>query len=165
MTMNALLEKVRNLKGSEGIIIRFDDGHMVKIKAEEYVRIHKVKDQIRTNRHIVDMIVNEKMDDVIGMLPKEDIDVLRAYEARFWTAFERKEQELLALGVRAKEEFENSPKRVALEFIPSLADNSVSAFVFGQIRGRDVREMLLDHVRKHLFTNVKWEECEQWMGV
>jgi hypothetical protein len=33
------------------------------------------------------------------------------------------------------------------------------------VGGSDIRELMLDHVRKSINTNVKWDECAKWMGM
>jgi hypothetical protein len=37
--------------------------------------------------------------------------------------------------------------------------------VFGRFGGRDGRQMILDHIEKHITTNVRWDECAKWMGM
>lgn len=67
-TKNALdpevVNEIRNLVNDEGRVIRFDNGHMLKIKGEWYCRIHKSLDILRFEKDIVNLIVNEQIDDV-----------------------------------------------------------------------------------------------------
>jgi RNA ligase len=51
--------------GREGDIIRFVDGHMLKVKNDWYVRIHKTVERIVFDRNIVNLIINEEVDDVV----------------------------------------------------------------------------------------------------
>jgi hypothetical protein len=37
--------------------------------------------------------------------------------------------------------------------------------VFGRFGNRDGRKMIIDHIEKHLTTNVRWDECACWMGM
>lgn len=72
LEIDSLAQVVTKLDGQEGVVVRFADGHMVKIKSEIYVNIHKAKDNLLFERHVVLMIVNETIDDVMAFLP--DID-------------------------------------------------------------------------------------------
>ena len=67
----------------EGFVIRFEDGHMLKAKTEEYVRIHRTKDRIRQERNLVDVIVNGQLDDLVPFLMKDDLERIRKYEENF----------------------------------------------------------------------------------
>jgi RNA ligase len=86
--MQHLVEMTRELKDQEGFIIRFDDGHMLKIKADDYVKIHKSKDNIRFEKNVISLIIDEKMDDVISFLPEEDAERIQDFIDKFWVNIE-----------------------------------------------------------------------------
>jgi RNA ligase len=160
------ISRQRGAEGREGDIIRFADGHMVKVKNDWYVRIHKTVDRIVFDRNIVALILNEEMDDVMPMLPVIQADRVRNFEIRF--------AERLHAVVEIYDRYWNTVvangldrKRYALEWMPSIKDNDSFApnYVFGRFTGRDGREMILDHIEKHLSSNVKWDECATWMGM
>lgn len=73
------IDQVKNLTDSEGIVIRFDDGHMVKVKSDWYCKIHKVKDDVCSESKVLDLIINEKIDDVLPILMDEDKARVEAY--------------------------------------------------------------------------------------
>lgn len=79
--MKAFLEYVRDLEDLEGFVVRFDDGHMLKLKCAWYVQIHKAKEAILQDRNIVELILDEKLDDVKAHLPAEDRDRLTQFES------------------------------------------------------------------------------------
>jgi len=64
----------------EGYVIRFDNGHMVKIKHEHYCKIHRAKSSLAKERHIVDLILNQKIDDLKPFLDQEEIKKLEHFE-------------------------------------------------------------------------------------
>ena len=53
------IETLRQRDDIEGVVVTFNDGHRVKIKTDFYVRLHKVKDAINSERKIVDLILNQ----------------------------------------------------------------------------------------------------------
>ena len=156
----------RAAEGREGDIIRFADGHMLKVKNDWYVRIHKTVDKIRFDRHIVELILNEEIDDAIPMLPPHEAERVRKFELRFAdrlhtliAGYDRYYHTVLASGL--------DRKRYAQEWMPSIqkSDSFAPNYVFGRFGNRDGRKMILDHIEKHLTTNVRWDECARWMGM
>lgn len=159
------IARQRGAEGREGDIIRFFDGHMCKIKNDWYVRIHKTVERIVFDRNIVDLIINEEVDDVVPMLPQVQADRVREFETRFWTAFKVKEDRLLAERDIARQLYEDDRKRIALEFVPTLEDKADAAFIFRMLDGHDLRALMLEHVRKSISTNTRWDECAKWLGM
>jgi len=84
--MKEFIEYVRDLENLEGFVVRFDDGHMIKLKCDWYVQIHKAKEAILQDRNIVEIILDEKLDDVKAHLPAEDRDRLTQFESAINTA-------------------------------------------------------------------------------
>ena len=142
--------------------IRFADGHMVKIKCDWYVRIHKTVDRIVFDRNIVDLIINEEVDDVVPILPRVQADRVREFETRFWAAFKETEAGIAELYIDAARY--ESRKDVATIFAKGV-DKTVMPFIFRMLDGNDLRELMFDHVRKSISTNTKWDECAAWMGM
>jgi RNA ligase len=82
-TMSSFVSYVRDLEDREGFVVRFDDGHMLKLKCDWYVQIHKAKEAILQDRNIVELILDGKLDDVRAHLPQEDRDRLARFEIQF----------------------------------------------------------------------------------
>lgn len=79
--MKEFIEYVRGLENIEGFVTRFSDGHMVKLKCDWYVQIHKAKDSLLHDRNIVDMWLNNTIDDVKAHLDQNDRDRLDQFTA------------------------------------------------------------------------------------
>ena len=58
----------------EGVVLRTFHGHMLKMKCESYVRIHKAKDKISVEKNAVAAIINNEIDDLLPELAQEDRD-------------------------------------------------------------------------------------------
>lgn len=67
-----ITEIVREQEGVEGIVIRFDDGHMLKVKGEWYLRIHKVKAYLESEKGVTAAIINNELDDLLPILHADD---------------------------------------------------------------------------------------------
>ena len=161
----SLVGYTRALKGAEGFIVAFADGHKVKIKADEYVRVHKCIDRIVFDRNIVNLIINEEVDDVMPMLPVVQANRVRDFEISFWRAFKQKENRLYGLRIAAQQNYGDDRKRIALEMVPVLENKTDAQFVFRMLDGGNIRDLMLQHIEKNITSNVKWDACAKWMGV
>ena len=74
-----LVGAIHQWEGIEGVVVRFDDGHMVKIKSDWYVRIHKVKSLLGQERDVVALILNNELDDMLPVLPREDVEKIETF--------------------------------------------------------------------------------------
>jgi RNA ligase len=81
--MKAFLEYVRDLEDIEGFVVRFADGHMLKLKCHWYLQIHKAKEAILQDRNIVELILDEKLDDIKAHLLEEDRFEISRFEHLF----------------------------------------------------------------------------------
>jgi hypothetical protein len=161
--IDELLEKVRALRGEEGIIIRFADGHMLKIKGDEYVQIHKTKDIVRVDRNIIELVLGETIDDTRAMLDPSDLVRVDQVEADFWAAFENVAGRIEGLEMLARTIYGADKKRIALEMVPNLINKQDSAFIFKLIDGHAVRDLLLDYAKKNISSTPKYDTLMEWM--
>lgn len=152
-------------EGREGDIIRFDNGHMLKIKNDWYVRIHKALDKVRFDRNIVALILHEEMDDVVPLMPADVVRRVCQFEIDFWNAFSIKQNRLYGLRIACQQSYDDDRKRIALEFIPTLERKEDAQFIFRMLDGHDLRELMLAHIEKCISSNTKWDACAEWMGM
>jgi T4 RnlA family RNA ligase len=77
------LEVVGEIENTEGYVIRFNDGRMLKVKTNWYKRLHKAKEGLVHEKNIVEMIVREQLDDLKDALQAEDLAQLEKFETAF----------------------------------------------------------------------------------
>jgi RNA ligase len=164
-SMEHLIAETRAVEDIEGWIIRFDNGQMVKIKGDWYVRIHKVKDALAHEKNVVEMLINEAADDVKPHMLEQDRVRLEQYETDFWIG--------IAKTVQAYEEYFAAMQSInmdrktwATQYMPAVkAQNPfTAAVVFGQFDGKDVRKMVLDIIAKNLGTQTKVDSVRLLWG-
>ena len=160
---NAYLAFKRGETLREGDIIRFADGHMVKVKNDWYVQIHKTKDIVRVDRNIVELVLGETIDDTRAMLDPSDLVRVDEVERAFWAAFENTEGRLLGLEMLARTIYGADKKRIALEMAPNLINKQDGGFIFKLIDGYAIRDLLLDHCKKNIGSTPKYEALMEWM--
>lgn len=84
-----LITQVRELEGSEGVVIEYDDGTRVKAKSLWYVDLHKNREAIARERYVVSLILNERVDDVYSLVPDFVRPRLEGYTKNFLHEYER----------------------------------------------------------------------------
>lgn len=161
--IKSLVDYTRGLKNAEGFVVSFSDGHKVKIKAEEYVRIHKTKDLIRAERNIADIIINEQLDDVIPLLDATDLATVRTYEKRLDAAIENVLGRLEGLVMLAKVLHGGVKKDVAINFIPNLKNKEDSSFIFSALDGKDLRSMVIKKIKDSVGNTTRYDAMMAWM--
>lgn len=158
-----LIAFTRELKDAEGFVVSFSDGHKIKVKADHYVRIHKTKDLIRTDRNIADIIVNEQLDDVLPLLDAADLAIVRAYEKRFDAAIENVLGRLDGLVTLARVLHGGNKKEVAINFIPNLKHKEDASFVFSALDGKEIRPFVIKKIKESVGNGPKYEAMMNWM--
>ena len=79
-TLDELVNWVSSLNPlqHEGVVVRDSNFNRIKVKNANYVALNKVRDRLATSeRNIVELILAEKDDDVIPMLPEEIVKNLQ----------------------------------------------------------------------------------------
>ena len=154
-------------EGREGFVIRFADGNMLKAKSEWYVRIHKVKEKIAHDRHILDLILEGGMDDAIPHMIEEDRAYIEEYRDRFEVNFKAKAEELEGIAGKAWSEAEGDRKRLATGTLPASGlDRKQWCFVFAWVDGRGgMADLLREHVRKWISSNTRYLEVARLLDL
>jgi len=162
-----LLKHTKELSGSEGYVLRFDNGHMLKIKAEEYMKFHKTKDSLTLEKNVIALLLDEKVDDLKAFMLPEDRKKIENFEHEFWTGinntilkYEQNYQDIVI-----KRNLDR--KTFALDFLPKLKkeDPFIQGIIFGMFNGKSARDLVLDQVRNHTNTKTKVEEARSlWNG-
>jgi len=168
--MQQLVNSIREETGVEGYIIRFDDGHMVKIKCDEYVSLHRAKDGIRFEKNVISIIVNEQLDDLKPFLQGIDLERVIDFEHRFWQGVESTSKMLVNLYSDGVSRY---PERK--DFATNFAakqDARYRPFLFNLYDGKEILKCIVDALSKStssqtlvdksrwLFNNEKWIESK-----
>jgi RNA ligase len=140
--IRAFMEHTRALEDAEGYVVHFDDGHMLKMKAEDYVRKHRALDDMASKKKVAALVLQGFEDDVIPMLDPADAAELREFSTdvnQQVAAVESKVREAVRLGNGIER------KQFALEVAPQYPDWMRSA-LFKHLDGHDpalvIRAML-----------------------
>ena len=167
--IGTLVDTIRAWESDEGVVIRFDApratawpgyGHMLKIKADAYVTLHRSKDAISREKNIVEVVVNDQIDDLIPILTESDASRLREFQRAFWMGVDEVASEMVdvyldgGVGIEEQREFAQS-------FVHSQPKH-LHPFMYGLRKGKGARDMLVDSISK-CTTNQAKIDSSRWM--
>lgn len=91
---DSLVDQVRELEGSEGVVLEMRNGDRIKVKSLWYVDLHKNREAIAREKYVVGLILNERIDDAIGLVPDFVVPRLEAYTKAFLEQYKDVSQRL-----------------------------------------------------------------------
>lgn len=164
-SLDEYVAREREKEGREGFIISFG-GEMHKGKNDWYVRIHKVKDKIRTDRHILALLLENELDDVYPHLDENDYNRVKKYERDFHDAYQQTLAFIDNAATMAINGAGGDRKRLATNVLPNSGlRKDYWRFVFGVDDGKDLNDMIMNHVQSKLGNTAKYNELAEWLGL
>lgn len=169
------LDYVHGLSGVEGFVVRFDDGHMVKIKCLEYLKFHRAMDSIIQEKNVWSMIIDEQVDDIKSFLPEDDRGRVEEFEDRLWKAIDKRinNTESVYIAIMAKlnnwdfsmfdDPGRERQKMFATEFAVNY-DSPIKSLLFEMYAGSDSRTVVMNWLRKNLSTKTKLDSIRLYFG-
>ena len=124
--LDSAIEEINCVGNFEGLVVCDDSYRRVKIKTDEYLMLARMVDDTNSDRGILKLILEEKIDDVVSSLPhlQRRVDLIRDY-----IKHEIKNIE----GLFAVVDFTKDRKDIALQ----IQGNRYSGFVFKKISNPD----------------------------
>jgi hypothetical protein len=110
-------------------------------------------------------MLNNELDDLMPHLDAGDTKRVRDFEADFWKAIGEKEKSLTEMINNIIELSQGNRKTIALQFIPSMNDKADSAFIFGVLDNKSVRNMIMVKLNKSMNADARFDEFWQWVKV
>jgi T4 RnlA family RNA ligase len=163
--MENLVAETRGLQGQEGWVIRFDTGHMIKIKSSIYVNIHQAKDSLMRENALLEIMLDEKIDDIKSVLPETDRHALDIFETSFYKAVNKTASVWAVENKIIRIEYGNDRKKFAIE---------KAQFIDAHLRGcifkawdnpdHDWYQSVIDIIRKNLGSSTKLDEVRYLFG-
>ena len=72
--MTAFVTQIRMLEGEEGVVLVWPNGNRVKIKADDYVRLHRTIDTASSEARLLEVIFENNLDDLLPLLPEARVE-------------------------------------------------------------------------------------------
>ena len=161
--ISSFVDQVKDLEDEEGYVIRFNDGHMLKIKNVWYLQLHKVKELLSFEKDVWALVLDNRQDDAKAVMEPEDKARLDAFADDLNKAIAEKADELKWIVIAAKDNLNDSKKRFAIEVVPQHSSLE-KGLLFSIWDGKDPVEAVHDHIRKNIGSGTKVDEIRPLVG-
>ena len=159
--INLFVKQVREWDDGEGIVLRFDTGHMVKIKCDDYVLRHKSKDSISQEKNVLQTILEDAVDDLVPLLTPEDGERIQRFQNAFWMGLDEVALEMAELFVEGNKMYPEK-KDFAVEFVQKKVSSLHAPIMYAMKGGKGSKEVLIDMIGKSLGSQPKIDAA-RWM--
>lgn len=161
--MEHLMQDTRDLQGQEGWVIWFANGYRVKLKGQEYVQIHRAKDQILRENALIQLVLDQTLDDVKSFLPDADREAVCKYETDFWSGVNATAHDWQQQFAQIRAKYGDDRKAFALGDAVSLNGHVRAAmFQAWSDAAPDWEQMVVNVIRKNTGTGVKTDQ-HRWL--
>ena len=159
--IDLFVKQVREWDDGEGIVLRFDTGHMVKVKADDYVLRHKSKDAINQEKNVIQTILEDAVDDLIPLLTSEDAERVKSFQNAFWVSVDDLASEMVDL-YNAGNLMYPEKKDFAVEFVQKKILPIHAPIMYGMKAGKGAKNVIVDMISKSLSTQTKIDQ-NRWL--
>jgi RNA ligase len=163
INLEHVLASVKESEEGEGKIIAWDNGHRAKIKSDHYVRIHRAKDMLRSERRVVDLILNEGLDDLLPILDAADRTRILNYVDSFHNEIAFATGSLQAAYDRNRRMFETKKDFATAKDAKTLAYPAWyrgATFTLWDGKAADERDVVLKAIRVGLQSETRFNEVK-----
>jgi RNA ligase len=159
--IDLFVKQVREWEDNEGIVLRFDTGHMVKVKADDYVLRHKSKDSISQEKNVLQTILDDSVDDLVPLLTPEDAERIQRFQNAFWASVEDVSYEMAQKFLSGNTVYPDK-KDFAVQFVQKKIDPTHAPVMYGMKGGKGSRGILVEMIAKSLSSQSKIDAA-RWM--
>lgn len=150
--MTSLIDHTRGLIDEEGYVIRFDNGHMYKIKAEQYLTYHKAKDVMHLEKNVIKVVVDEGVDDLMPLLSPDDSTRLGKFNNDVMTNITAVAEKFMTIVIN--EHKNTTSKKEYAQHIINNYPKTIQMFLFSGYTLLDKNtltlEAMVDMIRKYI---------------
>lgn len=149
----------------EGVVVAWRDGMRVKIKTDEYSRLHSVKDRLSTEHKLIQEIVDDNIDDVMPILATEDRERLEQFIQDFWAEVDNFASRIDIDNTLARSTYETKKDFALSDYAQANPMMRSIIFALWDGKSKDAYEASLKTITSGLTTATKWEETKQRIGI
>ncbi len=148
-----MIKKARKFTEDEGIVIQFDDGHMLKIKADAYVIKHRAVSDLDSKKKVLAVVFSDTVDDFLPLLGELDRTELAAFRDAVNYQITQAAMAMEAV-YRAHGHLE---RKLYAAIIKENISGKFSSVAFAAYDGKDVREATKRAFTRNLdYIQAKW---------
>lgn len=158
-----LRKVITELVDDEGIVIRFESGimigHMLKIKAADYVLKHKTLDGLKFAKDVALLSLNGSLDDVYPILDD-------ATRTRVQSFSDNLQSSLMSFITSLQSEFDSMKHiQTRKEFAEVAKKSKYVKFLFGMLDGKPAEKLVIDFAKRQCGTQADCADMQQFIGM
>ena len=163
--IDSFLEETRNIRDMEGFVIRFNDGNMLKVKADHYVQLHRTKDMMYFEKDVLALIVGEKIDDNKPYMDDESLTAINNYEIALHKAISDTAERLKWIVIAGKDNY-NSKKDFAVKVVALHPQSNERSLLFSiwEKGEENAFGIVKDYILKNVGTQARVDEIRNLIG-
>ena len=139
--------KSLNEPNKEGFVIRFNSGFRMKIKFEDYVRLHRIITQVSNIDIWERLMKDEPLDDILEKVPDEFFDWVRQWEKALKFGYVTQEKEARKWFDRLNEEIVFAERKEQAIWILGFVPQEYQSIMFNMLDGRDYSQAIWKMLR------------------
>lgn len=155
----------RALKGVEGYVVAFDNGHRLKLKADAYVLRHKALAGVAYEKNLLAWVADEALDDVLPLLNDDVAGHVRDYHDQVMRSVA---QHLLQIEALVERMRGADRKDIAME-VQAKVDHRLRGVAFSVLDGKSGRDAMMSVVKRASQSETRLEQFRdlfevEWSG-
>jgi len=159
----AFLALARGLTESEGYVVRFGDGQMVKLKAEAYVMRHSALSDLASEKRIMKIVLGNLDDDFAQLLDASRRAKLETYAKALRAAVSALAKDIEERTKAGWDRVQRDRKRFALEIRPELPP-ALQGIAFAILDGKPSCQLVIDLFDRHTGSASEIDRIRPLMG-
>lgn len=159
--INSFIDRTRLIRDLEGFVVRFSDGHMLKIKTDEYLVKHKSRDIVASTKNLIECILNEQVDDLKPMLIPEDLTRVHELEREVMKTI----MDMSGHLEKAYELYGNMDRKEYAMGVSRTLTPFVRKGVFSMMDGKDAVSLTKDFLKSNIGTESKLGNLRAQYGI
>lgn len=165
------LEKTVNSETDEGIVIRFDNGHMIKVKSSWYLQLHKTKSFFEQEKDVARLFLSNTVDDLMAILSEDDQKRIDSYISTLMKKIYESASNIFKTLNSLPRDL--TKKEYALGFMSN--NKFVDNYAFRKLPAQkiivdnwfedEIIKAMIDFLLTNTASNVKWQAAKKLLGI
>lgn len=157
----SLIKNVRDWDDCEGVVIKFHDGHRLKVKADDYVLKHKTLGSVVHEKNLMKLIVQGEIDDILPILSEGMREKVKNYRDRVELYFNRKVGDIS----RFLKTWEGVDRKTFAHHVRGSFNREIHSVVFKSLDNGQVVKNLEEWIIKHCSSRSKLKKIKHEIPV
>ena len=154
------LGDVREWVDREGVVLVWDSGYRVKCKADDYLLKHKTKDQLSQEKNVLEFVIDDKVDDLAGILDSDDFNRVKVYKNGVLDRIQ--EKALMIHGL--VDDLSHLERRDVAKFVTQNLEKPEQSCFWQAYGGKDPRVAICELVKKNLTSQTRIDNIRCIVG-